>query len=355
MTPVIKNMTSGSKGAEPMPEPTVAAGFARALLDLAVSKGASRKALIERSQIDPEELQDQDNRIPLAKYAALMSAGKELCHDPALALHFGEAIDASEISIATLVGATSKNWADAFTQMNRYAQLDVELDSISAHDRFVLTRRRGQLWIIDTRTNANDFPELTESTFARMVCTSRRALGEKQFVKGVHVTHAEPEYRAEYDRIFRVPVVFESDENALVTDDSWLTRRTPRSSQYVAGMLSTHAHVLLKRLESSKSTRGRVERVLIPVLHAGDVSMQSVATKLRLSRQTLFRRLKAEGVTFEKVLDQLRHKLALRYLRERKFSVKETAYLVGFSEPAAFSRAFKRWTGTSPRMARLKP
>ncbi len=76
--------------------------------------------------------------------------------------------------------------------------------------------------------------------------------------------------------------------------------------------------------------------------------MDRVAGKMGLSRQTLFRKLKAEGVTFEKVLDELRHKLALDYLRAKKVSVNETAYLVGFSDPAAFSRAFKRWTGSPP-------
>ena len=69
--------------------------------------------------------------------------------------------------------------------------------------------------------------------------------------------------------------------------------------------------------------------------------------------QTLFRKLKAKGVTFEKVLDDLRHKLALDYLNGKKVSVHETAYLVGFSDPAAFSRAFKRWTGSSPRTMRV--
>ena len=78
------------------------------------------------------------------------------------------------------------------------------------------------------------------------------------------------------------------------------------------------------------------------------------ASKMGLSRQTLFRKLKAEGANFEKVLDELRHRLALDYLSGKKVSVNETAYLVGFSEPAAFSRAFKRWTGSSPRDARMR-
>ncbi|HYS52186.1 MAG TPA: AraC family transcriptional regulator [Thermoanaerobaculia bacterium] len=335
-----------------MPEPTVAAGLARGLMELAVSKGASREVLAERARIDPAELQDQDNRIPFSKYVALMRAGKELCNDPALALHFGETIDMSEMSIVGLIGRAAETGANGFAQINRYARLIVEVD-LGTADRFQLMRSAGQLWIVDTRKNPNDFPEMTESTFARMVCASHRS-GSEQFAKEVHVTHAAPGHRSEYDRIFRVPVVFESDKNALLTDDAWLTQRNAISvsSRYIFGILSAHADALLESLENSKSTRGHVESLLMPILHTGDASMDVVAGKLGLSRPTLLRKLKAEGVTFEKVLDELRHKMAMHYLSGKKVSVNETAYLVGFSDPAAFSRAFKRWTGSSPRMMR---
>ncbi len=335
-----------------MSEPTVAAGFVRGLMELAASKGASRQELAARCRIDPAELQDRENRIPFTKYVALMRAGQELCNDPALALHFGEAVDMNEMTIVGLIGSSaSGTMADAVARLNRYAPLAFDVDGCG--DRIQLTRIDGQLWMVDARPNPNDFPEITESFFARAICGMRRWLGERQFVKAIHVTHAEPAYRAEYDRIFQMPVIFESEKNAmLLSDDLWLTARTAYSSPYVSDVLRAHAEALLEKLESSKSTRGRVESLLIPILHTGHASMDMIANKLGLSRQTLHRKLKAEGVTFEKVLDELRHKTALHYLSGKKLSVNETAYRVGFSDPAAFSRAFKRWTGSSPRMMR---
>jgi AraC-like DNA-binding protein len=337
-------------GAEAMRDLTIAASAVRALMELAVSKGANRKALADRSRIAHSDLLDPDNRVPFSKFVALMRAAQELCKDPALALHFGEAVDASEISIVHVVGG-AENIGDAVAHSNRYARLGVEVEGDGTGDRFQLRRATGQLWLIDARRNPNDFPELTESTFARITCTMRRHLGDMPVVKAVHVTHDDPGYGAEYERIFRVPVVFGSDMNALRIDEALLKSfQFPTSPRYLTRVIKDHAEVLLQRLESSQSTRDRVEKLLTPMLHTGEVSMSGVAGSLCCSRQTLFRRLRLEGVTFEQVLDELRYKLALNYLDTKKASVKETARLVGYSDPAAFSRAFKRWTGSSPRM-----
>jgi AraC-like DNA-binding protein len=346
----IKNMIDRDTGGG-----TIAAGFARALLELAVSKGADRKRLAERAGIPLAELEDQDNRISFAKYVALMRAGQELSRDPALALHFGEAFEITELSIVGLMGQACETVGDAFAQLGRYNRLMIDVDVEGPdEERLVLSRVAGQLWLIDRRRNSNEFPEITESSFARMICMSRR-LGNAGIIKAVHVTHAAPAYRAEYDRIFQIPVIFESDKNALLmADGSWMNQRLAQSPRYVFGVLSAHADALLKELETSKTIRGRVESLLLPVIHTGDIRMDSIASRMGLSRKTLFRKLKAEGASFEQVLDELRHRLALDYLSARKVSVNETAYLTGFSEPAAFSRAFKRWTGTSPRDVRSK-
>ena len=345
MTERANSMTGGAGPRPPVGELTVAAGVARALVDLAAKKGARREALLRRAGLDPLLLREQDNRVPLERYAALLRAAREACGDPALALHFGEAVDLSEMSIVGLLEG-ARTLAEAFAQVNRYASLVMETGG--AGPRLVAEHRGGRVWIVDTRPNPNEFPEITESAFARMVCGERRFFGGRQRLRAVHVTHPAPPYRAEYERVFAAPVVFESDRNALVYDASWWAESLPDASPYRSRVLAAHADRLLQELEASRSTRGRVERLLLEGLESGGTSMARVAAELGLARKTLLRRLKAEGVTFARVLDELRRAVAIDCLR-RGLAVNETAYRAGFSDPAPFSRAFKRWTGCPPR------
>lgn len=103
---------------------------------------------------------------------------------------------------------------------------------------------------------------------------------------------------------------------------------------------------------SEPSVRHQVERRLESSLEAGPARIDRVARELGCSRQTLYRRLKCEGVTFAQLVDGLRRRRALELMDDRALSVKEIAYRVGFSDPASFSRAVKRWTGASPRALR---
>lgn len=335
-----------------MSQLTVAAGFAKGLLDLAVARGAARDALLDQAGIEAADLQDSDGRLPFARYVALMRAGQRLAGDPALALHYGESVDIAQVSIVGLIGQASATMLDAFQQLNRYVALIVETRNVDGGPRFRLTPDRDGLWMSDAREDAQDFPELTESAFAQIV-TSPRRLHDAAFVKAVHFTHADRGYREEAERIFGAPVTYSSDRNAVLIDASWAAGAVARLPAYAFGVLTDHADALLATLEASKTTRGRVESLLIPILHTGKTGMDLIADRMAMSRQTLFRRLKREGVTYEQVLDDLRHSMAMRYLAGRKVSVNETAYLVGFSDPAAFSRAFKRWTGASPGSIRV--
>jgi AraC-like DNA-binding protein len=339
-----------------MANPTIAAGYPRAFLDFAVSRGADRPTLLARSRIRPEDLGDQDRRVPLANYLDLLKAGIESCDEPALALLFGEAVTLPDISIVGLMGQSVESVEEG-RRLNRYARLALDEDDGGTSGPLEIIREGDEVWLRATSAAYVANPLLTESAFARTVCGVRAFVTSRGFTswpypKAIHFTHDEPNYRAEYDRIFGVPLFFGSHMNALLMDEAFLSIQLQPTNRYLSGLLSERAEALLKSLEDSKTTRGRVESLLVPVLHTGGAGIEVIAGKLGLSRQTLFRKLKAEGTTFEQVLDELRHRLALHYLNGRKVSVNEAAYLVGFSDPASFSRAFKRWTGHSPRTTR---
>ena len=321
---------------ETMDERMVAAIAARALMDFALSKGCSLAALTSRSGIHVKDLRDAENRVPFARYVALMRAAKELSNDPAFALHFGESAEGAEATFACMMGLFSPTIKESLAH-----------DEDLSNDRLQMIRKGDEVWFVDRHND--DFPEGKESSYARTVCASRVLFPGAEFVKAVHFTHSEPPYRAEYDRIFRMPIVFDSECNAVVTDGAWLKQMPQAPSQHVIEIVKARAETLRRRGETASSTRGRVEVLLTSGLHTADVSIDGVARTLGMGRHTLFRRLRAEGVTFKQVLNEVRHKLAAHYLRERKLAVNETAYLLGFSDPAAFSRAYKRWTGHSPR------
>ena len=337
---------------------TIAAGYPKALLSFAVSKGADRQALLDRSGFSAEDLEHPDNRVAVENYVALLKAGAELTGAPALSLEFGKAVRMQDISIVGLICEACETTIEVGPALNRYAALVVDDDRGEPATLMRGVWKDGGVWIEGPSDLFTQYPQIAEAEFARLVWNARVMFAASpefqklRFPRVMHFRHDEPPYRAAFDRIFEAPVVFGADWNAMLIDPEFLSLRQPPVNRYVFGVLSERADALLKELKASKSARGRVESLLMPILHTGEVSMDTIAAKIGQSRQTLYRNLKAESVTFEQVLDELRHKLALHFLSGKKVSVNETAYLVGFSDPAAFSRAFKRWTGANPSSVR---
>lgn len=329
---------------------TVAAGVARGLVDYAALRGADRAQLLHLAGLGPETLDDADARIGSKAYIRLMREAQAATGDPALALHWAEDVNLAKMSIVGLLGEASTTLLESFQQVSRYGRL---VTDTGMTNRFEMVQNDEGLWTVDRRSDPDAFPELTETTFGFMICGSRVA-GPSTWLKAIHVTHPAPSYAGEYERVFGVPVTFSAAWNATRIDPSFLTTPVNVQPRYVFGVLSRHAEAQLEALKASSAMRARVESLIMPMLHTGEASVERIAGQMGMTRQTLHRRLRAEGVTFARVLDDLRHRLALQYLANPRVSINETAFLVGFSEPAAFSRAFKRWTGQSPRAARRK-
>ena len=342
----------------PVAGPQISAGYPRGLLDFAVRKGADPAALLARSGLVQGDLQHQDRHVPLERYLALFEAAAALTGEPAIALQFGEAVRMQEVSIVGLICEACETTIDVGRELNRYAAL--VLDDERAEPAVLMRGvwQDGGVWIEMPHDLFTANPHMIEAEFARLVWNGRVMFANApefqniKYPREIHFRHADPGYRDEYERVFQAPVVFGSHWNAMQIDAEFLTLKQPPVNRYVFGVLSERAEALLEKARAAKTMRARVESLLIPVLHKGDLGMAAISGQLGMSQQTLYRALKAEGVTYESLLDELRHRMAVNFLTERKVSVNETAYLVGFSEPAAFSRAFKRWTGQSPSALR---
>jgi AraC-like DNA-binding protein len=184
-----------------------------------------------------------------------------------------------------------------------------------------------------------------------MVLHLRHETDNQFTVTAVDFEHV-PDDVARFERLLACPVHPSSSWSGLTLPiEAWhlpLRRRDP----ILRTMLEAHADEVLSREPSRAGISREVQRALAQDVLSGDVRIETIARALAMSGRTLQRRLAAEGVSFQELLDEARKDAAARYLRERTLSVCEVAYLVGYSEPAPFHRAFKRWYGTTPEVFR---
>jgi AraC-like DNA-binding protein len=120
----------------------------------------------------------------------------------------------------------------------------------------------------------------------------------------------------------------------------------------MVGYLENHASVLQAKLRGSTTLAGRVRQLLAEGIREGEPEQHEIAKSLALSERTLQRRLQDENVTFADLVEEVRADLARMYLNDPSLAVFEVAFLLGYSEPSAFNRAFRRWTGKSPSQYR---
>jgi AraC-like DNA-binding protein len=126
------------------------------------------------------------------------------------------------------------------------------------------------------------------------------------------------------------------------------------SDSALGALLDRQAQALMLALPNSDAFDRALQEVLLKLLPDGDASVRRAARELHLSVRSLQRRLDARGLVWQRLLDRTREELARQYLADRALSLSDIALLLGFSEQSAFQRAFRRWTGDTPRRVRQR-
>ena len=171
---------------------------------------------------------------------------------------------------------------------------------------------------------------------------------------GVDFQHAAPPSESRLLEVFGrdIRLRFSMPINKLFMPPGTFDTATNAPDLVLAGVLKAHADQALAELPKPEDYEGQIRELLPKLLIQGQASIDRVATMMGTSRRTLQRRLGQKGMIFRDIVELVRRELALQYIDNRGLNLSEIGFLLGFSELAAFSRAFRRWNGKSPRAFR---
>lgn len=322
-----------------------------AVVGFAATAGVPPPTLLAAAGLSPTLLTGPDADLLHSQELRLWHEAAQLTGDPDFGLHLAEwTVDCSEDLFDVLAFAlrSCATLGDHYRLAERYIRLVhqgifVKLDE--EHDVARLSHGHLQEPRVQPR-------HPVEGMLALLLLQGRRCIGEDFAPRAVHFTHAQPERVSEHERIFQAPVYYGCPRNELVLDRALLLRSQRQAEPRLLAMLDRQLAGLLAEIPEQHSIQDAVRRCMMNQLPERTPGISTVAAKLHMSPRSLQRRLHSEGTSFALVLSDLRRDLALRYLQDARIAIGEVGFLLGFSEVAAFHRAFKRWTGRTPAQYR---
>lgn len=301
-------------------------------------------AAAREAGLDPEALADPEARIDGDKADALWRVLYQRTGDSLLALRAAERPPQGAYRVVDFVGAYSPTVGEGLRRVAEYFPL--------IDPRGVLTVHVGETWVLEfgVGTGAPLPPPAQQYTLASLVVRSRVSTRVDWDPLRVEFTFAAtPEEARVHRELFRAPVLFEQPRCRLVLARQTADTRVPLAQPELLAVLDDHARRLLAELQAqSDEPVAGLRRVVLAQLAKGGASLEDTAQALAMTPRTLQRRLEERGTSFGAVVDGVRYTVARAQLMDRNASLAEIAFLLGYADQAAFTRAFKRWSGTTP-------
>lgn len=334
----------------------IAAPFAWLLLRTAERYGADPDSLLEGVGLGRAQLADADARVSIPQFMRLGHAAIECTGEPALGLRMGEHCRITDLGWPGLLAMAAPTVGQALTTLTCFEALASR--NYRGHS-FIETGEEQPgpvFYSIAPYNSYNLF--VVDAVLCWWHKLIQRLSGQDGLVREVHVEFAAPDYQNRYQDSFGVPVLFGQASNRLIWREDAPTLPNRFGEPHLYQQLLMSAEERLKKQAVTETFRGRVQQILGPLLHGNTPTIEDTAARLGIPDWTLRRKLKEEGTNFQALLDEMRKDLALGYMRDTALSFGEIAYILGFSTPGAFQRAFKRWTAQTPgayRRSRERP
>ena len=332
------------RGAPPPPSaPLLSSSQLRAFVDALERLGYDVTSLLTGAGIRRTELDDPDTMIPSSACNALFTLACEQRHYPNLGAHLGAVTPIGAYPLLDYLVVTTDTVAGALDQLVRYFHLVTAPFRLAIADdgdivRLIIEAANPFAAEYETSILIHHLGEETERRL-RPVC--------------VNLQH-QPENRADLERLLGCHVRAPSPWTGVEFSKQSLRLPLRRRDPALRAVLEGHAASVATRPSTSedRSTVARVRSAVASRLPRGAPEIGAIARQLAISPRTLQRRLAAEGASYQQLVDLVRREVAERLLSDASLAIGEVGYLLGFSEPSAFHRAFKRWHDVTPQQYR---
>ena len=319
-----------------------------AIPELLRTMGVAPEALLAEAGLDLKLFQDGDSTISYAARGRLLG----LCAARTRCGHFGLLVgQRAGLSSLGLVGFLVQHSPDVGTALRslvRYLHLHVR----GAVPTLAVQGDSASVGYAIYQPGLEATDQTGDGAIATAVNILRELCGPDFEASEVLLAHAQPGDIRPFRRFFRAPLRFRAEQYAVVFPSRWLGRRLPAAEPELRRMLQ-------KQIEELEATHRldfpeQVRRVLRSALLTGMADEDKIAALFAIHTRTLHRRLRAFETRFSKLLDESRYQYACQMLQDDRMAAGQIAAALGYSEPSAFTRAFRRWSGTTPSAWRTR-
>jgi len=332
--------------------PSAPVAIAFRLLEAATRRGARGEELCAAAGFEPAAYPLKLGKLPLTILFALWEAALAHLRDPGFPIAVAETYRPELYGVLSWMAITSTDLQVALEKVIRFYRLWTNSSwwELDHGDPGV-----GLAFVQPGESRLGPRCD-REFSLAEMTSAIRYMAARPCWVPlEVRFAHPPPESRMQcHQAFFRCHLRFDFPRNELVLRASDLRLAMMRADRLLAQFFEQHSGDLLQRVEDAPDDIVAVKRMIREQLRSHVPSLQDVAQQLGISSRTLRRRLGEQGRTFKDLIDEARSELACQYLEQSRHTIQEISHLLGFSEPSAFHRAFKRWTRESPRRFRAR-
>ena len=314
----------------------------------AKSAGIAVEPLIKKAGLTRQQLDDPHGIIQVRDQIRFLNLAATALQDDLLGFHLAQIPDLRAVGLLYYLLASSETLLDGLQRVARYSTIVNEgIAQTCTHgtELSLSFRYQGVSRHLDRHQ--------IECWAAALVRVCRELTGLRLVPSRVRLVHQRGEDQgAELSNFFGKAIEFGAPVDDVAFPRRIADARILSADPYLNKLLLAYCEDALSHRRRAGTFRASVENAIAPLLPHGKANVEAVAQQLAMSPRTLARRLGDESTSFSDVLEGLRNDLAARYLAGKEFGIAQIAWLLGYQETSAFSRAFKRWTGKAPREMR---